>query len=207
MLVRGSDAHVAQAWTCGASFRIVGAFVGGGGGIAGPVGYRWGMGVQSAEYKRRFTSVLRDVGIPEPFGVAVFCDHIAARRNRRLELHDLPTGVGRVCGLYVSLPAVDHVFFAPGTSARHRQHIIVHELMHLLFGHGGLHGLSTEVMQRLLPGLDPGLVRAVLARGGYSDPEEQEAETVASLVMQHVGHPSPPTNSDPIAAQIETTLG
>ena len=66
---------------------------------------------------------------------------------------------------------------------------------------------SPEVLERLLPGLDPGLVRAALARGGYSDPEEREAETVASLVMQHTGHAPMGTDGDPVAARIETALG
>jgi hypothetical protein len=165
------------------------------------------MRTESANFRDRYASVLREIGIPEPFDVAVFCGNIANRRGRRVELHELPAGVGRVCGLYVSLPAVDHVFFATGTSPRHRQHIIVHELMHLLFEHGGLRGLSTDVLERLLPGLDPALVRAALARGGYSDPEEREAETVASLVMEHAGHPPAGAGGDPVASRIETALG
>ena len=159
------------------------------------------------DYRGRYASVLREVGVPEPFNVDVFCANVAARRGRRVQLHQLPNGVGRVCGLYVSLPAVDHVFFATGTSPRHRQHIIVHELMHLLFGHGGLRGFSPEALERLLPGLDPGLVRAALARGGYSDPEEREAETVASLVMEHASTVAIGPGDDPAAARIETAFG
>jgi len=165
------------------------------------------MRAKPVDYRGRYASVLREVGVPEPFDVDMFCANVAARRGRRMQLHELPAGVGRVCGLYVSLPTVDHVYFAAGTSPQHQQHIIVHELMHLLFGHGGLRGFSPEVLERLLPGLDPGLVRAALARGGYSDPEEREAETVASLVMQHTGHAPMGTDGDPVAARIETALG
>jgi hypothetical protein len=132
------------------------------------------MRAKSVDYRDRYASVLREIGMPDPFDLGAFCARIASCRGRRVELHELPIGMGGVCGLYVSLPAVDHVFFAVGTSPRHQQHIIVHELMHLLFGHGGLRGpvLPVDVMERLLPGLDPALVRAVLGRGGYSDPEE-----------------------------------
>lgn len=165
------------------------------------------MGAKPVDYRGRYASVLCEVGVPEPFDVDVFCANVAARRGQRVQLHELPTGVGRVCGLYVSLPAVDHVFFATGTSPRHQQHIIVHELMHLLFGHGGLRGFSPEVLERLLPGLDAGLVRAALARGGYSDPEEREAETVASLVMEHVRSAPTGMGADPVAARIETAFG
>lgn len=169
--------------------------------------YGWYMRANPVNYRDRYASVLCEVGVPEPFDVDVFCANVAARRGRRVQLHELPTEVGRVCGLYVSLPAVDHVYFATGTSPRHQQHIIVHELMHLLFGHGGLRGFSSEVLERLLPGLDPGLVRAALARGGYSNPEEREAETVASLVMRHVRTVPAGLRADPVAERIETAFG
>jgi hypothetical protein len=167
------------------------------------------MRAESVDYRDRYATVLHEIGVPEPFDLGVFCANVARARRRRVQLHELAPGVGRVCGLYVSLPAADHVFFAVGTSPRHRQHIIVHELMHLLFGHGGLLGqsISNDVLERLLPGLDLALVRAALGRGGYSDPEEREAETVASLVMEHAGHPPAGTGDDPAAARIETAFG
>ena len=167
----------------------------------------WCMGAESVDYRDRYAAVLREVGVPEPFDLDVFCRNVADRRGRRVALHELPVGLSGVCGLYVSLSAVDHVFFAAGTSPRHRQHIVVHELMHLLCDHGGLRGLSSEVLARLLPGLDPALVRAALARGGYSDPEEREAETVASLVMEHAGHAPAGMGGDPAAVRIETAFG
>ena len=165
------------------------------------------MRAEPVDYRDRYASVLREIGVPEPFDLGVFCGNVARARGRRVELHELPADVGRVCGLYVSLPAVDHVFFATGTSRRHRQHIVVHELMHLLFDHGGLRGLSTEMLARLLPGLDPALVRVALGRGGYSDPEEREAETVASLVMGHAAQAPSGPGDDPVAARIETAFG
>jgi hypothetical protein len=151
--------------------------------------------------------VLREIGVPEPFDLDVFCASVARARGRQIELHELPPDVGGVCGLYVSLSAVDHLFYAAGTSPRHRQHIVVHELMHLLFDHGGLRGLSADALARLLPGLDPALVRAALGRGGYSDPEEREAETVASLVMGHAAQTPDAAGGDPLAARIETAFG
>lgn len=165
------------------------------------------MRAESVDYRDRYALVLREIGVPEPFDLDVFCGNVARARGRRVELHELPADMGRVCGLYVSLPAVDHVLFATGTSRRHRQHIVVHELMHLLFDHGGLRGFSTEMLVRLLPGLDPALVRVVLGRGGYSDPEEREAETVASLVMGHAAQVPAGSGDDPVAARIEAAFG
>lgn len=167
------------------------------------------MRVKRPDYRERYMAVLREVGIPEPFDVAVFQANVGASRGRRVELHELPASVGGVCGLAVGLPSVDHVFFAAGTSPRHQQHIIVHELIHLLFGHGALRGLAIPpgVLRRLLPDLDPGVIRVALARGGYSDPEEREAEAVASLVMGHVGTGPTRRGVDTAAVRIETAFG
>lgn len=159
------------------------------------------------DFGSQYALVLREIGVPGPFDLGVFCGNVARARGRRVELHELPGGLDGVCGLYVSLPVVDHVFFAAGTSLGHREHIIVHELMHLVFEHGGLRGPSAEVLARLLPGLDPGLVRAALGRGGYSDPEEREAEMVASLVLERAGRGAGGVGDDPVAARIEAAFG
>jgi hypothetical protein len=83
------------------------------------------MRAKLVNYRGRYVSVLREVGVPEPFDVDVFCAKVAACRGRRVQWHELPTEVGRVCGLYVSLPTVDHVYFRDGdlaaaSAAHHR---------------------------------------------------------------------------------------
>ena len=42
---------------------------------------------------------------------------------------------GAPCGLWISVPAADYVFYDPDTSRLHAEHIILHELAHMLSGH------------------------------------------------------------------------
>jgi hypothetical protein len=62
------------------------------------------------------------------------------------------------------------------------------------------------VLDELFPSLDPRLVRSVLGRSRYADPEEREAETVASLILERAQN-ARDVGADPFAARIESALG
>lgn len=168
--------------------------------------------MELARWRRRYSHLLRNIAIPEPFDLQVFCANIERSRGRPLRLHQLPVeaAIG-FCGLYVELSRADHVFFPAGTSAWHQQHIVLHELTHLLCRHRGRGTgrplVSAGVLHELMPSLDPEIVRTALGRSGYSDPEEREAEMVASLILERAGRVVGPASSDPLGARIESTFG
>jgi len=83
---------------------------------------------------------------------------------------------------------VDYVFYEAETSQLHREHIILHELGHLLCEHQPTEVLDEEVVAQLLPDLNPAVVYRVLGRTTYTAIEEQEAEMLASLVRGRVEH-------------------
>ncbi len=91
--------------------------------------------------RRRCESTLRDLPVPRPFDVRQFADTVSARRGR--PIHPLPKSapVGP-CGVWLSMPAADYVFFENATSPLHREHIILRELGHLLRNHA-----PTEVIE------------------------------------------------------------
>jgi hypothetical protein len=76
------------------------------------------------------------------------------------------------------------VFYEPQTSALHQQHIILHELGHLLHDHEPSERVDDEVLAELFPTLDANMVRRVLGRTSYTAVEEQEAEMIASLLSE-----------------------
>ena len=43
--------------------------------------------------------------------------------------------VGAPCGLWISVPTAEYVFYDPDTSRLHAEHIVLHELAHMLSGH------------------------------------------------------------------------
>ena len=134
--------------------------------------------------RRRCEAVLREVAIPEPFALDRFCAALAERRGRPIVLRPV-AGVGsRLTGLWLALadPPVDVIVYEARTTPLHQQHIVLHELGHLLAGHAP--GASVAGTARLLfPDLDPDSVRRALERGSYSSSEEREAELLASLIL------------------------
>jgi hypothetical protein len=83
----------------------------------------------------------------------------------------------------VATAATDLICYERVTTPPHQEHIILHELGHLLCDHRASAALAAQV-ERLLPSLDPEMVRRVLGRAGYSCAEEREAELLATLIRQ-----------------------
>jgi hypothetical protein len=138
--------------------------------------------------RRRCERRLRGLHIPEPFDLDAFCREVAARRGRRLLRRPVPgLSSGAPCGLWVGTAEADHVFYDPGTSPLHAEHIVLHELAHILSGHA-LAGSGSLV--DLFPDLDPATVRQVLGRVAYSTAQEREAEMMASLIRGRSARPS-----------------
>jgi hypothetical protein len=161
--------------------------------------------------RRRCEVLLRDVEIPEPFEVEAFAATVSRRRGRPLHLIPKGTGLGP-CGVWLALPRADYVFFADDTTALHREHIILHELGHLICDHTVGPVMEDEVLRALLPSVEPATVRRALGRTRYSAVEEQAAEMIATLVRERAGRwVSPARSSDPavsdVLARLQSTLG
>lgn len=75
------------------------------------------------------------------------------------------------------------------TPAFHQTHIVMHEIAHVLLGHRGRAPAWQGVARLLAPDLDPALIRLILGRGTYGAKEEEDAETLASLILQQPGNP------------------
>jgi hypothetical protein len=145
--------------------------------------------VNRASLRRRHAALLRDLPRPVPFDVHTLCDQVAARRGRPIKLIPM-SGLTGVCGLWIATDATDLIFHESSTTPPHREHIILHELAHVLCDHYPASLAPAERAAMLLPGLDPVLVHRVLGRAGYSTAEEREAELLASLIRQR-GAPGP----------------
>ena len=160
--------------------------------------------------RRSYDAIVRSVPIPVPFNLEEFCRRVADYRGRPLRLHPIQVeSLAGFCGLYVEVNNVDHVYFPEHTSSIHRQHIVLHELAHLLCGHranGRSWTLPDDVVDELFPSLDPQAVRSILGRSRYADPDEREAETIASLILERAQHAHQVTG-DSVVARIESTLG
>ncbi|MFD7261480.1 hypothetical protein [Streptomyces sp. NPDC059874] len=70
--------------------------------------------------------------------------------------------------------SVDYVFYEAQTTPLHREHIVLHELGHILFGH---HSVEAEEADG-----NDGRAPTVLGRTNYTTRQEQEAEMLASMI-------------------------
>jgi hypothetical protein len=127
--------------------------------------------------------LLAELNLPARYELGNLRAQIEKRRGRPLRILSKPAeAVNGPCGFWISTDAEDIVFVEPATSPLHYQHILLHELGHLLFDHGAVAEPGNEMVARLLPDLDPAAVRMVLARSEYDDRQEQEAEMFATLL-------------------------
>ncbi|MGK5545120.1 toxin [Streptomyces sp. URMC 127] len=141
------------------------------------------------------------------------CEHLSRRRNRPLHLAPVIMGASYPCGMWVALDTADIVIFEANTSRLHQDHIIAHELAHMICNHRGETGpAGTSGLSTMFSYLDPERVREALGRTSYSTEEEQEAEIMASLILEHVTRPPlesrwdvPPVDAEAVA-RIERSL-
>lgn len=134
--------------------------------------------------------VVRQLELPAPYDVNRVCDLIEKRRGRPLSVLPMaiPVYEGSPSGLWVETDECNYILYQENTTRAHQQHIVAHEMGHLLLKHQSLPSNQEEVARLLMPNLDPALVRTVLARTSYAELEEQQAEVVASLLPIQVGH-------------------
>jgi hypothetical protein len=147
------------------------------------------------ELRRRCEARLRELDLPMPFDVRTFCAVLAAKRGRPIQLRPIATRSGP-WGLWVAGPSADIIFYEQETSPLHQEHIILHEASHVLCAHRPVPVADAELMQLLFPDLCPETVQRVLQRASYSGEEEQEAELLASLILERVGSTSAPMATD-----------
>jgi hypothetical protein len=134
-------------------------------------GLRW---KRSADLRRDVRALLRSLEIDAPLDIRELCARLGEHRGRRIRLHALPTPAG-LTGLWYPDERQDWIVFQSLTTSSHQTQIILHEIGHIISGH---------------PLLEIGLAARALARepipGTYSDPLEQEAEMVATVIKEWV---------------------
>ncbi|MFF4852332.1 toxin [Streptomyces sp. NPDC001194] len=140
------------------------------------------------------------LGLPPGADVAELCRHLGDARERPITLVPVPMPASQPCGMWVAARDEDLIFYDADTTGAHQEHIVLHELGHIICSHRGA-GLLDEVSSRILfPNLDPALVRDMLMRATYDDVQEQEAEIIAYLLSRRLGGAHAPETPPAAAA-------
>jgi hypothetical protein len=157
--------------------------------------------------QRRCLLRVRELTIPRPFNLPELCANVAAKRDRDIRLLPMTLPGCGPCGLWIAGQHEDYIVYQQSTSRLHQEHIVLHEVGHLLCQHPGAARLGDEHIRLVFPHLDPEKVRAVLARAMYPNDEEREAEMLASLILhQAQRRPIPARTTDPAGAAIVARL-
>jgi hypothetical protein len=138
-----------------------------------------------ARCQQRVNVLLQHVRLPNPWDINEFLDRLEHHRGRDIDLCAVSWTVGDSCGAWRRHSDHDVIAYAENTSGFHQDHIILHEIGHMISGHRGHCILSEEDAQRIAPDLAPAALAHLLDRA-VGEAEEHEAETIASLIHQRV---------------------
>jgi hypothetical protein len=155
---------------------------------------------------------LRQISMPEPFDLDELCRRVAEQRGRPLSVVAWPRGFmpSSVTGSCMPTGDGDVIYHQPWATGLHRTQIVLHEIAHLVCGHLS-HAAGVPkalVASGLLDQIDPDsdLFRHMFARhDNYGDEQEQEAEVLASLMLEYaLAHP--PNVGDPLVSRLHAAL-
>jgi hypothetical protein len=105
---------------------------------------------------------------------------VAEGRNREICVLRLPMPSPGPSGAWVALPDKDYVVIDQGAAPSRFVATLCHELAHMLLGHQG--PVQQASAAALAPQVDPRIAARILGRHGYSDAQEHEAETLATVL-------------------------
>jgi hypothetical protein len=135
--------------------------------------------------QRRCRKILDNLHAPQTNSFEAICGWVEELRGRPLILRELPAKIGAigVCGLWLGIDEADLVFYQAHTVLLHQQHIILHELGHMLCDHHQApNSVAADQLSGLFSGLQPQLIKRLMTRARYTAVEEQEAEMIATLL-------------------------
>ncbi|MGP3925188.1 MULTISPECIES: hypothetical protein [unclassified Streptomyces] len=151
--------------------------------------------------------MISEILLPEPFSAQELCDQLARERARPLHLLPFPTPSvpNTPSGMWLVAEYGDYIFYDSQTSPLHQEHIIVHEIGHVVCNHRSAG--DDQRLYRHIDIADPESIRQALPRIRYSDQQEQEAEMIASLILEAAGRVPAATLLSGMLGGLESAMG
>ncbi|KIZ16629.1 hypothetical protein SNA_16435 [Streptomyces natalensis ATCC 27448] len=167
---------------------------------------------RSAQLLENCQQQLASLRLPGAFDTRMLCEHIGRQRGHPIHLIPMVMQASDPCGLWIATNDADYIIYEANTSKLHQEHIIAHELAHMICCHRGTGELDKASMNQLFPDLNPELLRDIFGRTTYSDRQEEEAEIMASLILERANRRPPgttwkvPPEAAETVARIERSL-
>ncbi len=167
------------------------------------------------QIRRRCKQLIKELELPAATDLRGMCDVVATRVERPVHMVPMSLG-GVVSGMTASTDDGYWIFFELKTSPWHQAHIVLHELSHLLLGHGQDPAVTEDALRMWTPSVDVatamrrmGLTMGFARHHGYDNPAERETEVLGTLLMERVA-PSAGESELPLegpAAELAAALG
>lgn len=91
--------------------------------------------MKERELRRRCRKLLKDLDIGPPLDVEQLCARLGEQRGKPIRLMPYPLEVPGPFGCWIATSAADYIFYQAETTKPHQDHIILHELGHMLADH------------------------------------------------------------------------
>jgi hypothetical protein len=154
--------------------------------------------VREPELRRYCKRLLRQLDIQPPLRVDELCRKLGEHRGKPIRLFPWSLPIPGPFGLWMSRLDEEAIFYQKETTRVHQDHIILHEIGHILADHQD-DGNTGEAF----PGLGPDYPRDLITRGFrrtcYTDDYEREAELVATIIQEWavvIDYATPRTSED-----------
>lgn len=145
----------------------------------------WQRELREVTLRRRLRHLLAALKVEGPTPMAEVCRRLGEHRGRPVRLYPYVLEVPGPFGLWIKTSAADLILYqSMGTTPLHREHIVAHELGHVLADHPPDED-DDAVWRELMPDIPPEFIhRALRRRTSYDSEYEREAEIVATVLLE-----------------------
>ncbi|AOP48809.1 hypothetical protein SL103_23465 [Streptomyces lydicus] len=178
-------------------------------------GHEDGTSMRVGQIRRRCKRLIKELQLPAATDLRGMCDIVGARVERPVHLVPMSLG-GVVSGMTAVTDDAYWIFYELRTSPWHQAHIVLHEIGHLLLGHGQDPAVTEDALKIWTPSVDVttamqrmGLTMGFARHHGYDNLAERETEVLGTLLMERVA-PSAAERELPLegqAAELAAALG
>lgn len=166
------------------------------------------MAVRERELRRQCRRLLRELDIRPPLRTDELCRRLGAHWNKPIRLLPWALPVPGPFGLWMSRPNEEVIFYQEETTRVHQDHIILHEIGHILCDHQDDGDAGGD-----LPDLGPDFPHDLTTRGFrrtcYTEDYEREAELVATIIQEWavvIDYVTPRAPEDPALGPLRSAL-
>ncbi|MFC6067013.1 hypothetical protein [Streptomyces ochraceiscleroticus] len=164
-----------------------------------------------AELLHRMRRELRDLGIHPPLHMARLCQALGERRGRPIELEARQLTTLGPSGLLVETSRRDVIIYQAETTRLHQDHIILHELGHILVADDAGDEESEDAVETwagLIPVFENEMIRRVTQRCSYESEEECVVEAAATSLLEWSSvEGATPLAEDPSLRRVQSVVG